>query len=301
MKLNEETPIYEDLGKTKDIIKARLYSILSMATPEEVYEGCWWYNKAYAECVKISKSVYIETGELYSKQTVAEVIAILSPRNKWERNLIDAKNLLLHKDKAVIATFNANKQKALRLINGEEVKLSRKVKAFASAILDTGLCKEPFGENVVDVWMLRAAGLKANNKNYTIIDRVLDEIVVEFVGIDSNRLQAIIWVVTRRLYKNKEDLIPSCKLIAQLFMKIYTCGLSCIAIKFTLPQLSEAYSKHLVSLGYDPSTSIAPRTPEYIPLRNGLVLGFLRIAIPSAIIEYKYNQSKNRGLIWKIQ
>ena len=60
----------------------------TLATSQEVQLGCDWYPSA----LKIAARI----GEKYdlSAQTVAGVIAALSPNNRWERNIIDAENII---------------------------------------------------------------------------------------------------------------------------------------------------------------------------------------------------------------
>lgn len=60
----------------------------TLATSQEVQLGCDWYPSALSIAARI--------GEKYglSAQTVAGVIAALSPNNRWERNIIDAENII---------------------------------------------------------------------------------------------------------------------------------------------------------------------------------------------------------------
>ena len=60
-------------------------------------------------------------------QTTAGVIAALSPRNKWSRNVIDAENLIetfvRDPESAVnikVCTFNKNKEKALNILKADQ-------------------------------------------------------------------------------------------------------------------------------------------------------------------------------------
>ena len=60
----------------------------TLATSQEVQLGCDWYPSALSIAARI--------GEKYdvSAQTVAGVIAALSPNNRWERNIVDAEAII---------------------------------------------------------------------------------------------------------------------------------------------------------------------------------------------------------------
>ena len=60
----------------------------TLATSQEVQLGCDWYPSALSIASRI--------GEKYgvSAQTVAGVIAALSPNNRWERNIVDAEAII---------------------------------------------------------------------------------------------------------------------------------------------------------------------------------------------------------------
>ena len=59
-----------------------------LATSQEVQLGCDWYRSAFQIADRISDKYVLPT------ETVAGVIAALSPNNRWERNIIDAEAML---------------------------------------------------------------------------------------------------------------------------------------------------------------------------------------------------------------
>lgn len=79
-----------------------------------------WYEEANAAAVNISRSTGIAVA------TIVAVIAALSPRNKWGRNLTDAAAMAAAyvaggtsaASEVKVCTFNANKRKALAILAG---------------------------------------------------------------------------------------------------------------------------------------------------------------------------------------
>ena len=60
----------------------------TLATSQEVQLGCDWYRSAFQIADRISDKYGLPT------ETVAGVIAALSPNNRWERNIIDAEDMI---------------------------------------------------------------------------------------------------------------------------------------------------------------------------------------------------------------
>lgn len=91
-----------------------ILAVWAQATAEERIAGAEWYPRANAVCS------HLATAHLRTLAEVCGVVAILSPRNRWERNLVDA-SLALAADGGpfVAATFGAQKAKAERLLSGE--------------------------------------------------------------------------------------------------------------------------------------------------------------------------------------
>ena len=91
------------------------------ATTQEVEYGCTWYSQAYAVAYRIGLEYQLNT------ETVAAVIAALSPNNKWERNCRDAENVIaafmLGADtdalKVKVCTYGKNLAKAVAILQAE--------------------------------------------------------------------------------------------------------------------------------------------------------------------------------------
>jgi len=96
-------------------------AIYLLATTQEKIDGANWYKSAH----KIALNLADDYG--LTLQTTAGVIASLSPRNKWSRNVIDAENLIetfvRDPENAVnikVCTFNKNKEKALNILKADQ-------------------------------------------------------------------------------------------------------------------------------------------------------------------------------------
>lgn len=92
---------------------SNILAVWGQATAEERSAGAEWYPRANAVCQYLA---------LAHERTLAEVcavVAILSPRNRWERNLVDASLALAADGGAfVAATFGAQRVKAERILSG---------------------------------------------------------------------------------------------------------------------------------------------------------------------------------------
>jgi hypothetical protein len=96
-------------------------AVYLLATTQEKIDGAKWYSSAN----EIAMNLAIEYG--LTLQTTAGVIAALSPRNKWSRNVIDAENLIetfvRDPESAVnvkTCTFGKNKEKALNILKADQ-------------------------------------------------------------------------------------------------------------------------------------------------------------------------------------
>ena len=104
---------------TKNVNNIKAIYLLS--TTQEKIDGVNWYKSAH----KIALNLADDYG--LTLQTTAGVIASLSPRNKWSRNVIDSENLIetfvRDPESAVnikVCTFNKNKEKALNILKADQ-------------------------------------------------------------------------------------------------------------------------------------------------------------------------------------
>lgn len=158
-------------------------------TDEQIRNGMTWYADAHRFCVKVAK--YTRT-PLYK---VVGILSALSPRNKWHRNKIDAIELIKRGKKGKYATFHANRDKALKILNNtsniEEVRKilnAKKTVSFFNNILYPSVSKTV----TIDVWAYRTVKLEQKNKNYNITEQAYKN-VSDKLGIKAHNLQAILW------------------------------------------------------------------------------------------------------------
>lgn len=152
-----------------------------------------WYEDANKYCLEVAKEFNIP---LY--KTVA-ILAALSPRNKWERNKIDLRTLIMKRESGSYGTFHNNRDKAIKILdakNHEEVEAlltGRKIFSFYHNIY---YCH---GSNLVtvDVHAARSVGID------TITPKLYGEIedayvnVADSLGLLPSELQAIVWCTVR--------------------------------------------------------------------------------------------------------
>ena len=96
-----------------------IQAMLDLASAADVVEGKAWYQTAQQAAIELSDRYSIDV------TTACGVIAALSPRNKWTRNLIDAENLINVYvtagadacSEVKVCTFGKNKAKAISILD----------------------------------------------------------------------------------------------------------------------------------------------------------------------------------------
>jgi len=173
------------------------------ATEEEIREGKAWYASAmeFAEYLSVTFNI--------SRVVSAAVISALSPNNKWERNKIDAFNLIQafvngeSMESVKVCTYTNNKRRAWAILSGdtEMLRKARKTHAFA---LNVGMMDESVV--TIDKWMLRAfvtTSQKPKSVQESVTPLQYDRLSAHFcklakdMGYKPYELQAIIWVTIR--------------------------------------------------------------------------------------------------------
>jgi len=174
----------------------KINTIIALATTEEIRQGMLWYRDAHKFVSSVSCPL-----------RSAAALAALSPRNKWERNKQDLISVYRQGATATVATFNANKEKALRVLDLEtpvheirNILNGRKVVSFYNNVL------HPTSDTTVtvDVWMYRLFNLPPNNVSYDAIERSI-RTHARSIGLLPHELQAILWVIGRRLHASDYD------------------------------------------------------------------------------------------------
>ena len=163
------------------------YLTLAMqATAGQIEQASVWYHEAQevAEDVAEIMNTSLEVG--------ASIVSAFSPRERWSSNV--AKAYAFANGKPVVGlTNNLNMAKRATELGFDALK-GQKTNAFARAIAgDTDAV-------VIDVWMIRAAGLDAskgvNKTQYNELSEAV-RLVANEMGITPRTMQALIWIVKR--------------------------------------------------------------------------------------------------------
>ena len=192
--------------KAKDkAIRANLRAWRDLAQPCDIASGIAWYDEAH----DVASEIELETG--VSVWTAAAVLAALSPSNKWERNILDAQNLCeawstgRAPSDVRCCTYNANKDKAWRILEGESSVLDKSPKVWAFA--ETIKLRNAAACVVIDRWHARACLTRSKRRkvvqeSLTLpqYDRV-ERLTIE-EAMKANEApcvyQAIIWCTIKR-------------------------------------------------------------------------------------------------------
>jgi hypothetical protein len=181
-----------------------IINVYDQATQADVLKGSQWYSNArlIAEHMSREYDVPIE-------QCVA-VMSALSPRNRWENNIEDARTVLRAfkegkgEGDVKVHTFNKNKTKAFEVLrqgNPGLVTTSNKTRAFFDNIVN------PYSDKVtVDVHAYsvyngeRLSKPSISNSKYKEVSDSYKEAATQ-IGVKPYELQAITWVTWKRINK----------------------------------------------------------------------------------------------------
>ena len=186
-------------------------AIYQLATLTEQQDGITWYPAAR----QIARNL-ADRHDITIPQAIG-VIAALSPRNRWERNVEDADRLIAAyvaggAEQAMltkVCTFTANKTKAVKVLESGLADLDDvltilsgpKLREFASCIAgEPDVCIDG---HAFCIWAANRTGLKDVP---AIGVKLRREIKADYVaaadelGVTPSACQAITWVVWRRIY-----------------------------------------------------------------------------------------------------
>lgn len=188
-----------------------ILAVYQLANVADKTNGQSWYPVAYSVACTLADQYNV------SPIVAAGVIAALSPRNKWERNITDAENMLrVHSvdpdsvGSVKVCTFGTNKAKAIRILqeNPETesdvcaILSGPKLQEFFSCIV--GNSKEVcIDGHAYSIW----AGDRITLANVPSIGKKLRaQIKTDYVkaaaivGIKPSEMQAVTWCTWRRVH-----------------------------------------------------------------------------------------------------
>lgn len=186
-------------------------AIYRLATAAERVNGVNWYSTANQIAVSLA-----DRYEISEAQAIG-VIAALSPRNKWSRNVIDSENLIIayiaDPESAAtvkVCTFGANKAKAIKTLGLSRAATLEKVldilsgpklREFASCI--AGLPEICIDGHAYCIWTGGRTGLKdvpAIGVKLRWRIKADYRAVALDLGLTPSALQAITWCAWRRIH-----------------------------------------------------------------------------------------------------
>ena len=191
-----------------------IIKIYKLATPEEKRDGVVWYANAYSDCnriaIDLSVPVHIVTG----------VVAALSPNNKWDRNVVNARELIQafvngdDMDSVKVSTYHTMKKKAWSILEdmpdheGVIVLLNgQKIVSFYRNIMGDDTCT--VDGHAKNIYYGERHGLTDDKTNVgkkeykTISDAYVKagkRVRVNGRSLKAFEIQAITWVVWRRIH-----------------------------------------------------------------------------------------------------
>jgi hypothetical protein len=179
-----------------------ILTVFNQATADEIQQGKHWYADAHKQGIRLSKTYGI------SVYAACGIIAAVSPGLRWERNVEVAERIIQGRELDGLGVrWYANVRKAKLIRNGqkpENILRGNKVRSFYDNIVqpDRSLCVCIDGHawaiahgKRIRLDAVPPIGRRAYNRlsaSYAV--------VAKHLGLRPCQLQAVVWVVWRRLY-----------------------------------------------------------------------------------------------------
>lgn len=197
-----------------DEMVANIISIWKLSTPQEKRDGIVWYLDAHKECQQMSEDFGITTF------LAAGVVSALSPNNKWETNIRNARDLIDHcirgedMDSFKVSTYTQNKLKAWEIMqenhdyDSMKVKLSgQKTTCFYENIMGEDTCTvDGHARNIAYMERVNLTSDKSavGKVEYREIQQAYmtaaKKLRYQNKRVKSYELQAVTWVAWRRMH-----------------------------------------------------------------------------------------------------
>ena len=165
-------------------------NIAKTATPAQIEQATQWYADAELLAHDLIR-IYQSRNITMTLENTASVISSFSPRQRWNRNVVQA--LEFANGGMPNGLQNNLRMAQYSLLQGFSALNGMKTNAFARAIAGD--------ENAVtiDVWMIKSAGLNKNSVNKTEYKELVNAVnlVADELKLTPRVTQALIWIVFR--------------------------------------------------------------------------------------------------------
>lgn len=186
---------------------------IELAIEADINEGLNWYARAHELCCELAEQSQLPL------EVVVATVACLSPRNKWESNVAEARALVLNEELERWRSLRVQLEKARALLEsaraGADYRTHLEVALRGpkvSAFFDNILHPESSLRITLDTHMVQAFNLPEplNEKRYPVVEGALREAFLEVAPHWlPHQTQATIWTVRRRTGLSYADLLTS--------------------------------------------------------------------------------------------
>lgn len=188
-----------------------ILGVYNLANTADRFNGARWYPEASM----IACDLVERYGVSYFQ--AVGVIAALSPRNKWERNLADAENLIKvflidaeSVDSVKVCTFSSNKAKAIRILSDKPtshdavlaILSGPKLQEFYSCIvgINDEVCIDGHAYSVWAGDRITLADIPKIGKKLRQKIKADYREAARQAGISADEMQAVTWCAWRRIH-----------------------------------------------------------------------------------------------------
>ena len=194
-----------------------ILAVYRQATPNEKRDGVVWYAEALASCMNISNDTSVPL------HIVVGVCAALSPNNKWDRNVQNARDLIVafingdYIESVKVSTYHAMKRKAwgileampdhdgvIALLNGQKiVSFYRNIMGDDTCTIDGHARNIYYGERVGLTNDKSNVGKREYSEIQSAYVKAGKKVRLNGRSLKAFEMQAITWVAWRRIHNIK--------------------------------------------------------------------------------------------------
>ena len=164
---------------------ARFRDLIMTATLGQVEAASVWYLEAQ----NVAEDIASIMGT--NLEIAASIVSAFSPRERWASNV--AKAYAFANGLPVSGLTNNLNMANAAMVKGFDALNGQKTNAFARAIAGDD------NAVVIDVWMMRAAGMETDSPNKSQYNECANavRVVADEFGITARTAQALIWIIVR--------------------------------------------------------------------------------------------------------